>query len=128
MSRNKDIGNTGEHIAARFLETKGFSILGKNYSKKWGELDIIAKKEGVVHFVEVKTISRETQNIVSRENNSAYRAEENMHKKKIERLHRAIQSYIEEFNVKEDWQLDLVTVVLFIKDKKAECRFVENVL
>ena len=78
--------------------------------------------------MEVKTISRETQNRVSRENNSAYRAEENMHKKKIDRLHRAIQSYIGEFSIKGDWQLDLVAVVLFVKDKKAECRFIENVL
>lgn len=122
MTKRKDIGNTGEHIAEGFLETKGFVILGKNYNKKWGEIDIIASKDGVVHFVEVKTISRETGN------ESIYRPEENMYKKKIERLHRAIYSYLAEFNVTHDWQLDLVTVTLFIKDKKAECALIENVL
>tara|TARA_B100000508_G_C11450248_1_gene273608 strand:+ start:98 stop:466 length:369 start_codon:yes stop_codon:yes gene_type:complete len=122
MTKRKDIGNTGEHIAEGFLETKGFVILGKNYNKKWGEIDIIARKDNMVHFVEVKTISRETGN------ESIYRPEENMHKKKIERLHRAIQSYLGEFDITHDWQLDLVTVTLFIKDKKAECALIENVL
>jgi len=128
MSKNKDIGNTGEHIAVCFLEARGFSILGKNYNKKWGELDIIARKGDIVHFVEVKTISHETKDSVSRESFSTYRPEDNMHRKKIERLHRAIQSYLEEFNVTGEWQLDLVTVKLFIKDKKAECTLMENVL
>jgi len=128
MGKNKDIGNTGENIAAKFLEVKGYTVIERNYLKKWGELDIIARKNGVVHFVEVKTISRETHTYVTREMFESYNPAENMHKDKIARLHRAIQSYLGERRVTEDWQLDLLTVRLFIKDKKAECKIIENVL
>ena len=128
MGNSQQIGNIGENIAAAFLISKGFKILTRNYNKKWGELDIVVEKAGRTHFIEVKTISRENKSSVSRENSQEYRPEENMHRKKIERLHRAMQSYISEYSVTDDWQLDLVAVRIFIKDKKAECEIVENVL
>jgi putative endonuclease len=54
MSREK--GNAAEERAANFLQKEGFVIVERNfYAKKMGELDIIAAKEGVLHFVEVKS-------------------------------------------------------------------------
>ncbi len=55
MSYNKDTGKKGEKIAARYLKKQGFSILAQNYLAKGSELDIIAEKNGEIHFVEVKT-------------------------------------------------------------------------
>jgi putative endonuclease len=52
---NKKIGNVGEDHAVAFLENGGYRILCRNYRTKRGEIDIIAKKRGVVHVVEVKT-------------------------------------------------------------------------
>lgn len=48
-------GDRGEDLAARFLEKRGYKILARNHRTRLGELDIIAKKDGVLVFVEVKT-------------------------------------------------------------------------
>jgi putative endonuclease len=54
MSRLK--GNIAEEKAVNFLKQKGFSIIEQNYyAKKMGEIDIIATKGDVYHFVEVKS-------------------------------------------------------------------------
>ncbi|MBV9159572.1 MAG: YraN family protein [Candidatus Kaiserbacteria bacterium] len=50
----RPIGDMGESIAAQYLERKGFRIIDRNYLKPWGEIDIIAEKSGIIHFVEVK--------------------------------------------------------------------------
>ena len=52
----KKIGVLGENMACRFLVKQGFKILDRNYSKKWGEIDIVAKKNKIFRFIEVKTV------------------------------------------------------------------------
>lgn len=57
-SNNKSdtpIGKQGEQIAADFLENKGYNILERNYRFGKGEIDIIAEKDKLLIFVEVKT-------------------------------------------------------------------------
>jgi putative endonuclease len=49
------VGGHGEDFAAKVLEDSGFRILDRNYRSRTGEIDIIAVKDGVIHFVEVKT-------------------------------------------------------------------------
>ena len=52
----KLFGDESESLATRFLEQEGFVILERNYfARKLGEIDIIAKKEDVLHFIEVKS-------------------------------------------------------------------------
>ena len=51
----KDIGDRGEDFAAFVLEHNGYSILERNFRSSFGEIDIIASREGVLHFIEVKT-------------------------------------------------------------------------
>ena len=53
-SNSQKIGQVGEDIACKFLMKHGFTVLERNYTKKWGEIDIIAQKEDVLYFVEVK--------------------------------------------------------------------------
>ncbi len=48
-------GRYGEREAARFLEKNGYTVLEKNYRKKFGEIDIIARKDDYLVFIEVKT-------------------------------------------------------------------------
>jgi len=52
---NKKLGFTGENIVAQFLEKNGYKIVAKNFSSKFGEIDIIAEKYEFLVFVEVKT-------------------------------------------------------------------------
>jgi len=47
-------GKKYEDIAINFLTRKGYDIIAKNFSCKMGEIDIIALRKGVLHFVEVK--------------------------------------------------------------------------
>lgn len=53
----KEIGDRGEAAAAAFLEAKGYEILCRNYHCRSGELDIVARLDGILAFVEVKTRS-----------------------------------------------------------------------
>ncbi len=61
LKANKDhrktLGTKGEKIAEEFLKNKGFQIIEKNYKNKYGEIDIIAKQEEELIFVEVRTKS-----------------------------------------------------------------------
>lgn len=54
-SYNKEIGNIGESIAENYLIKNGYIILDKNFSCKIGEIDIIAKDNNIINFVEVKS-------------------------------------------------------------------------
>lgn len=56
---NKNIGDFGEDFAADYLRQNGYSILERNYKTKSGEIDIIARNDKAVVFVEVKTRSSE---------------------------------------------------------------------
>lgn len=50
------IGDANEGVATRFLEASGFVIVERNYyARKLGEIDIVASKGGVLHFIEVKS-------------------------------------------------------------------------
>lgn len=60
MQRNvnnnyREIGDVGEEATANFLLKNGYEILKRNYTVRGGEVDIIAKKNDVIAFVEVKT-------------------------------------------------------------------------
>src|SRR3990167_8126723 len=118
-SETQKVGEIGENIAVKFLMKHGFSVLDRNYTKKWGEIDIVAKKAGKLYFIEVKSVSsfcyaqdvpRETDN---------YSAEDNMHPWKLKRLSRTIQTYLLDKNVDDDleWQVDLLVVYLNLKNK-----------
>lgn len=49
--------DTGERIAARFLEKRGYKILERNFRSRYGEIDLVCSDGGVVCFVEVKSRS-----------------------------------------------------------------------
>lgn len=53
--RKKLLGSFGEDIAAKFLEKKGYKIIERNFSIRYGEIDIVALESGALVFIEVKT-------------------------------------------------------------------------
>ncbi|MDP1843911.1 MAG: YraN family protein [Sediminibacterium sp.] len=53
--QNQITGKKGEDIACNYLENKGYHILARNWRHKHYEVDIIAAKNKLLHFVEVKT-------------------------------------------------------------------------
>jgi putative endonuclease len=55
ITHNKQLGSEGEQLVVQLLERKGFTILERNYAKQYGEIDLIARKNDIIAFVEVKT-------------------------------------------------------------------------
>ena len=135
-SETQKKGEIGENIAVKFLMKHNFSIIERNYTKKWGEIDIIAEKSNKLYFIEVKSVSRETLNtFIPKSFNDSderyeHRPEDNMHPWKLKRMSRTIQTYLLSKNSDEDkeWQVDLLVVYLCQKEKKARVKVVSDII
>ncbi len=135
-SPKQKTGEIGENVAVKFLVKHGYTILERNYTKKWGEIDIVARKESKLYFIEVKSVNVENLRILAprsdviRETSDDYRAEDNMHPWKLKRLSRTIQTYLlsNKNEDEEDWQVDLLIVSLDLKNKKARVKVVSDIV
>src|SRR3989338_7842028 len=109
-----EVGKIGEDTACKYLKKQGFVIVERNYWQKWGEIDIVAQKNTVLHFVEVKAVTREIQPVPQYLALDSYDAMDNIHSWKLKRLSRAIQTYLLQRNIPDDqeWQVDVITVEL----------------
>ena len=94
----------------------------RNYRKKWGEIDIIAEKDNILHFVEVKT------NQVGFLEQSDYGPEESVRLWKKQRMSRAIRTYFAERRIPDDkeFQIDVAAVLLDQGRKKAKIKLIKN--
>lgn len=131
-SNSQKIGELGEEIACKYLTRHGFNIFERNYTRKWGEIDIIAKKEESLFFIEVKARQVETgffeENIEFFKNNEV-RPEDNMHPWKMKRLRRVVETYLISKRLGNiNWQFDLLLVYLDINSRKARVRVVNNII
>ena len=84
MAEHNETGKTGEALACNFLEKKGFSLLHTNWKDGRNEVDIIASKDGTLHFIEVKTKAGKGLAMPEQRVNSA----------KLGRMKRAAEQYI----------------------------------
>lgn len=108
MSRNK--GNIAEEKASNFLSNLGFKIIERNfYAKKLGEIDIIAKKDSIYHFIEVKSA------------NEYEIAVNNITPSKLSKLKRSIDYYLQIKNLNVSFCIDAIIVV------DEEIEFLENI-
>ena len=122
----KSVGHAGEDIGCQFLESKGFKVLERNYRRPWGEIDIVAEKDGIVRFIEVKAVSRESLPDISREMD--YRPEEMVTPEKLRKVARTAQLYMENKKDSREYQIDVVGVIMDMATKKARCRLIEQAL
>ncbi len=137
-SDKQKIGKIGEELAKRFLMKHGYSILEENYTKKYGEIDLIAKKDGVIHFIEVKSVIvyKKSIDIVESVSRETYDPIQNLHPMKLRRLSRVIQVYL--LNVPREtkskpfedvkWQLDLITVKINEKDRIGTVNHIKDII
>ncbi len=55
LTHKQKIGKLGEDLVCKDLKNKGYTLIERNYWKPWGEIDIVARKQGKLYFIEVKT-------------------------------------------------------------------------
>jgi len=133
-SKSQKIGQIGENVASKYLIKHGFSIIDRNYTRKWGEIDIIAKKNNRIHFIEVKSKTVEPTYFVNKkektgEDDKGMRPEENVHYWKIKKLRRIIETYLISQRVGNiDWQFDIAVTYLNIEKKLAKVKIMENII
>jgi len=100
MSRHfQRIGQWGESVAADYLEKLGYIVISRNERTPYGEIDIVAEKEGLTIFVEVKT--RTTKTFGPPEMAVTRRKQEHM---------MATAEYYAQKNEIDHWQIDVVAV------------------
>jgi putative endonuclease len=119
-SRTGELGFFAEHYAAEYLKSKQYTILGHNYRKPWGEIDVIAEKEGIIVFVEVKASKID---VVGFEPELRVNADKRHHMARIARTYLADHKFPED----QPWQMDVVAVS-FIKERGvAKVRHYKNI-
>lgn len=96
------VGPYGETCAARYLRAQGYTITGAGYRIRLGELDIIAQRDGITVFVEVKT---RTQGMLAA-------PAEAVDYQKRRRLAAAAKSYIRARRITGVCRFDVVEVTL----------------
>ena len=119
-SMKSEIGKSGEIEAVNFATKHGYKIRETNFKKPYGEIDIIAEKDRVLHFIEVKTSKYYP--------NSAFLPEIRVNAKKIRNLKKLCETYLRETRVSQDqpWQIDVISVILNDDDSAREVKLFEN--
>jgi len=102
MAEHLDTGKKGEDRAAEFLAEKGYEIITRNYRFRHAEIDIIAKKNKILVFVEVKT----------RTNTSYGMPEEFVDATKRRLIMKAAENYIFDHDWHGDIRFDVVSLVI----------------
>ena len=123
FKNNREKGDNGEDIACFYLQKHGFFIQERNHLRKWGEIDIIAVKDKILHFVEVKSV-------IDKGNMSDYRPEENVNDLKQRKLRRVIQTYLNEnkYGPDAEFEFHVITVVTSIKTGKSKVKMLANII
>ena len=96
MSRAK--GNIAEEKACAFLYDNGFSILDRNFYSSFGEIDIIATKDDVLHFIEVKS------------GDDYELAIQNITKSKLSKIIKTANIYMKKNSFDSDYEYDAILV------------------
>ena len=117
MSTTAETGRAGERAAAEYLRRAGYEICALNWRSGRYELDIVARKAGIVHFVEVKT----------RRAGSLTPPEAAVTPQKFRALTRAAVRYLAATGGQDEAQFDLAAVDV-MPDGHMEVRLVEQAM
>lgn len=110
------VGVKGEQLAAKYLETLGHQIIHKNYSCRFGEIDIISKFGAYYHFHEVKTVYH-----------TAYHPLEQITAKKLRKFLKTTEYYIKSNHLGDiDISIDAIGIILS-KDSIPKYYYEENI-
>ena len=115
-----ELGFFAERYAREYLKSKNYRVIGHNYRKPWGEIDVIAEKEGVVVFVEVKANKKDLP---------GFEPELRVNNDKRHRMIRIARTYLADYKFPADqpWQMDIVSVAFNKEQGTAKVRHYKNI-
>jgi putative endonuclease len=99
MKHNQRVGKWGEDAVAAYLASRGYEIVARNARTPYGEIDIIAKQDDILIFVEVKTLTLSKN----------FFPEHNITTRKREHMLAAGEYYAAEHAI-DHWQIDVIAV------------------
>ena len=115
MKSYKDKGKHGEEIASDFLEKKDYKIIQRNFNAKFGEIDIICRRNEIVVFVEVKW-----------RNNFNYRkAYESINMPKTDKIRKSASVFLQEIG-ERDAVCRFDVIIIFEKGNSIEISHIRN--
>lgn len=108
-------GFLAENIAVEFLKNKGYIIRERNWIfKKIGEIDIIAQKDKLLNFVEVKSLNSNYQD---------FQPEDHFTRKKYQKISKLATFYANKNNF-ENWIISLIAIIF---KKNIKINYYENI-
>lgn len=116
MARHIDMGKKGELLGAAYLAKNGYCILEQSWRYSHWEVDIIAVKDNVLHFIEIKTRSTKKFGF----------PEEKVGKKKMENLINASEQYLYQYPQWQRIQFNILAITI-IKQEPVDYLFLEDV-
>jgi putative endonuclease len=115
--KRRETGLTGERVACDFLEKNGYHIIETNYRCPGGEIDIIARQENTLVFIEVRT--KKSLQFGS--------PEESITPVKMERLRNVAAHYGQNHdNLPSLWRIDVVAIQMDRRDRVTRIEIIEN--
>ena len=109
-------GALGEVLAGRYLRERGYRIVSANYRTRMGEIDVVAEKDGVLVFIEVKTRSEGMIALPS----------ESVGREKQRRLVRAAGLYLRAEPPGRKTRFDVIEVYLNSTDNLQKINHIQN--
>ena len=118
------VGKKGEDIACKYLEQKGHRIVDRNFRVKFGEIDVVSEKAGLIYFSEVKTVNLSNREV------GEHRPEDNVSPWKMKKLSRAIELYILKKlpDYKKEWYFLVIAVKLDVLCQTAKVKVISDVV
>ena len=107
---SRERGKIGENIAVSYIKELGFRVVERNfYAKRFGEIDIIAIKDDIYHFIEVKSATKDFNPIY------------NISFKKLNRVTNSVNYYLKFRNLDVIFSIDVIII------SKNGIEFLENI-
>ena len=113
---NKEFGDWGEQIAVDYLISNKIKVIGRNIRTRYGEIDILGQKDGIIIFFEVKT--RRTEEFGNPEDAVDYKKREHMKNSALDYM----QSNLD---LEMDWRIDVIAIFVG-ENNKLQIRWVKN--
>jgi putative endonuclease len=101
-------GNLAEDKSVQFLIQNGYKIIERNFYSRFGEIDIIAEKDDILHFVEVKS-------------GDSFQPIYNVTKSKLQKIIKSLNLYLKKHKLNNFYQIDVITI------HNGDLEFIKNI-